>query len=101
MASEIVYAPVNRCIYCGATETLGKEHIIPRSLAGMLILPRASCRTCERTTSGFELTVARRIYGNFRMKHDLPSYRKDERPTHIPLEFTQDDGTPSGTVMLP
>ena len=58
-AAELkVYQPVWRCIYCGAAPTrkgaLGKEHIIPQGLGGTLILPRASCRSCEDITKRIE-----------------------------------------------
>jgi hypothetical protein len=57
-ASRYSYAPANRCIYCGASgsaaQRLGDEHIIPLSFGGNLILPRASCRACERLTTAIE-----------------------------------------------
>jgi hypothetical protein len=28
------YEPVNECIYCGATENLSDEHVIPFALSG-------------------------------------------------------------------
>ena len=48
------YAPVGRCIYCGAfSNALTKEHIIPFGLAGnALVLPKASCQTCAAITGG-------------------------------------------------
>ena len=51
------YAAADKCIYCGALASdrkLGDEHIIPTSFGGNLILPRASCRVCERITSKIE-----------------------------------------------
>ena len=41
----LVYKPVGHCIYCGATEDLGKEHILPFGLSGSAILPKSSCRS--------------------------------------------------------
>src|SRR5215467_13531941 len=47
----ITYPPVGRCIYCPDGAGEGDEHIIPYSLNGTQILPRASCHDCERITS--------------------------------------------------
>jgi 5-methylcytosine-specific restriction endonuclease McrA len=52
--SRHLYAAADKCIYCGALVSdgkLGDEHIIPTSFGGNLILPRASCRNCERITT--------------------------------------------------
>jgi 5-methylcytosine-specific restriction endonuclease McrA len=38
-----IYAPKNSCIYCGVSDgKLSDEHIIPLSLGGNMILPKAS-----------------------------------------------------------
>ena len=59
-----MYAPVGKCIYCGSTqEPLTREHIIPLSLGGSLVLPRATCHTHANTTSTFERSIARVMYG--------------------------------------
>lgn len=47
------YVPQDVCIYCGQPP-VGDEHIVPRGLGGGMVLPKASCRNCERTTSRFE-----------------------------------------------
>jgi len=55
--SRHLYGAADKCIYCGALISdgkLGDEHIIPTSFGGNLILPRASCRVCERITSKIE-----------------------------------------------
>jgi HNH endonuclease len=78
------YAPVGRCIYCAdADSVLKEEHIIPFSLGGTLILPKASCAKCEKITHRFEGVVGREIFGKFRAKHNLPTRRPKERPTHF------------------
>src|SRR5712672_2024078 len=60
----VTFDPVGRCIYCGATGVdLRDEHIVPLSLNGTMILPRASCRECEKITTRFERSVARNMYG--------------------------------------
>src|SRR3712207_705268 len=45
---------VGCCIYCGATNELTDEHVIPLALAGNIIVPDASCRACAAITSDFE-----------------------------------------------
>lgn len=71
------YPPVGQCIYCGATEyapgssrSLATEHVIPYALGGDILLPEASCQTCERVTGRIEsiglnahLLSARRAMG--------------------------------------
>lgn len=58
---ESLFPPVGVCIYCGATEyapgsnrSLAAEHIIPLAIGGNLVLPEASCRSCERVTGRIE-----------------------------------------------
>jgi len=75
------YAPVNRCIYCGSTRKLSDEHIIPLSLWGRQVLPKASCRDCAAITSSFELIVSRQILGAARAGLRAPSRRK--RPASV------------------
>ena len=66
------YAPVGRCIYCGATEhspgraKLGDEHIVPEGLGGMMILPEASCGRCEGMTSSIEQFCQKTTLGALR-----------------------------------
>jgi HNH endonuclease len=88
-----VYPPVGKCIYCGAEDRkLTIEHIIPFSLGGNLELPEASCRACQKITHAFEFTCARRIFGNFRMRHGLPTRRRKERPRAIPTVTADPNG---------
>jgi len=88
------YAAVGRCIYCGSTELpLGDEHIIPLALNGVLVLPRASCSACADITKRFEQTVARAMYGNFRVKQGFRTRRKKDRPKILPLYTIALDGT--------
>jgi hypothetical protein len=87
------FPPVRKCIYCDATvyapdanRKLGDEHIIPLALDGDLVLPEASCRTCERLTGNDEAKLAGGIFLAFRTKHNFPSRsKKKDRPTHLPF----------------
>ena len=80
------YGTVGCCIYCGSTENLGDEHIIPFGLGGRALLPKSSCKSCEGLTSKFERTCLRTMFGPLRMFYDLPTRRKDERPEKLPLK---------------
>ena len=79
------FPPVKACIYCGATERLSTEHIIPFSAGGKWVLPKASCRTCAALTGTFEGEFARTILGPLRMPFNMPTRRPKERPRHLPL----------------
>jgi hypothetical protein len=78
------YPAVGRCIYCGeAKDQLTDEHVIPYSLGGVLILDKSSCKRCSAVTRDFETTIARTMYGPFRVKHEIQTRRPRERPTHF------------------
>lgn len=81
-----VYSPVGRCIYCGNTDGLTVEHIIPFGLGGRLELPDSSCHSCCKLTSDFEHTCLRTMYGPLRLLYDLPSRRKKSRPKNLRLK---------------
>ncbi|MDV2988840.1 MAG: HNH endonuclease [Dehalogenimonas sp.] len=73
---------IGQCIYCGSTEELTDEHIIPFSLGGRFILRNASCLTCNRITNSFETKILR-DGGQFdliRSVGKLPSREKILRP---------------------
>lgn len=94
------YPPVGFCIYCGARNNkLSEEHIIPYALNGAMVLPMASCKSCERETHSYEYTVCRRIFGNFRIRYNVRSRRKKERPSHIEIGTISKDGTPGKTIV--
>lgn len=80
------YSAVEQCIYCGKTSCkLSNEHIIPFGLGGRLVLPRSSCQPCSDITSRIELECLRKMLMHTRTKHDMPTRRPKERPTHLPV----------------
>lgn len=83
---ERVYSGVGRCIYCGSTEALSDEHIIPYALGGNFVLPKSSCPQCAKETSSFEQTCMRTMYGPLRLLYNLPTRRKKKRPKKLPLK---------------
>lgn len=90
------YAPVGRCIYCGATRydkdtaDLADEHIVPSGLGGSTLLRAASCKRCERITGQWEQRWLRGNLDPIRQEWKLQNARrqrrreKDQRTT-IPL----------------
>ena len=76
------YKPVGRCIYCSRDSTgsaLGDDHIIALGLGGTLVLPKSSCRECERATSRVELEVLREALGESRAQLKIASRRHKKR----------------------
>lgn len=80
--------PVNVCIYCGATgpdTNLTDEHVVPLSLGGTFVLPKASCLKCAKPIATLEGYAARHVFQDVRIEHGFPTRRPKERPTHLPL----------------
>jgi hypothetical protein len=88
------YPPVGRCIYCGdplydrqhPSRALGEEHVIALSLGGTLILPEASCRKCEKITSGLETHCAEQFVGQNREHLGLRTRHRTKPRALIPIE---------------
>lgn len=85
-----VYAPIGRCIYCGATEDLEKEHILPFGLSGTAILPKSSCRKCASITGAVEQELLRGSFWPVRIFRDLKSRSKHkDAPSTFPVTFVR------------
>lgn len=89
----ITLDPVDRCIYCSSTTNLEDEHIVPYSLDGHIVLPKASCRECARITSYIEGYCTRKIFFAHRVATDMQTRRRSERPSHLPITLIFDDHT--------
>ncbi len=77
---KTIFPSIGKCIYCGTSEgRLTDEHIISLSMGGVQIMEKASCDSCSKITSKFELVFSRVLFGDFRTKHKLPSRRKKNR----------------------
>lgn len=91
---------MDRCIYCGTTNSsLNDEHILPLGLGGTWVLEKASCLACQNITSRFELDVLRYTLLPVRAKVDLPTRHKNKRPTEYPLTIQR--GGKELTVNIP
>lgn len=96
-----VFPSPGRCIYCGDTQSkLTDEHIVPLSLGGTWVLKKASCTPCAEETARFEGNCARGIFGPLRVRNNLPTRRKKERPSSLPLTRLLATGAEE-TISLP
>jgi hypothetical protein len=92
-----IFQPVNRCIYCFDKDLpLGDEHIIPQSLGGNMILPKACCRKCELIIGNrLEGGLTHKFEGMFaanRLRAGWKSKRPKERPKSLPHTIIGVDG---------
>ena len=71
---------IGECIYCGSTDNLTDEHIVPHALGGPWQLLSASCGECTKITQDFERDVAREFFILVRTKLGLPTYHPKNRP---------------------
>lgn len=78
-------SPIGHCIYCGSTDGLTREHIVPYAFGGNWVLGEASCGNCAKITQHFEKICARDVYGPHRLQFGYRSRHKHERPTHVSL----------------
>lgn len=84
---------VGKCIYCGATEGLSREHIVPFALNGTHVLQEASCAGCAAITGAFERKVLRDSYGPARDIMNISSRNKKKRQTHYPMRMKRNGKT--------
>ncbi len=76
------YAPIRICIYCGSTDNLTDEHIIPYGLlpkGGDWYLPKSSCPNCCSITKKFEGSVQQTMLGPLRYKLGLKTRNRGSR----------------------
>jgi len=92
------YPLVGSCIYCGATEDLEREHIVPHGLypggaQGAAVLRKASCREHAKITSQFEQEVLRSMFGLVRVQTGMKSRSKHAKaPSSVSVTLTGKDG---------
>jgi hypothetical protein len=78
--------PVGVCIYCGSTDELTDEHVVPLGLGGRYVLPDSSCRKCAIITGEIERRVLRGFMLDARTAGRLPTRRPTKRPQTLPIE---------------
>jgi hypothetical protein len=89
-----VFDPIGHCVYCLRDDLpLSREHIVPFALNGKLILPRASCTPCARTTGHqLERSVLRNTFLNIRARIGMKTRNPANRPLTFPAEIEYADG---------
>ena len=92
VVNEKLTRNIGECIYCGATDDLQQEHIVPYSLGGPWSLLGASCPKCAAITSKFELDVSRNTLIVPRTTLGLPTRRKNMRPSSFSMMVELDSG---------
>ncbi len=94
---HLVFPEFGRCIYCGTKDgPLSKEHIVPYSLGGNWIIPKASCEECGKKTQKIEEVCMSERWGMFyplRMYLKLQSRRKKTAGNTITAPVLNPDGT--------
>ncbi|MDA2920513.1 hypothetical protein MYX76_13650 [Desulfobacterota bacterium AH_259_B03_O07] len=88
---NIAYEPIGKCIYCGSSEDLSREHIIPLGLSGTAVLPKSTCQECAKITGQIEQEVLRGPLRAVRLYRELRSRRKHkDAPKAYPLAVFKD-----------
>jgi hypothetical protein len=103
------YPSVGHCIYCGAlvadkrdpSAKFGDEHIIPLAFGGCLLLREASCRDCEKITSGIETHCIEQMVRNTREHLGLHARRHKRSRRHLPVNIVHDTHEETLRVPLP
>jgi len=98
-----LFAPVERCIYCGARERkLTDEHIVPYGLYGRSVLPAASCRECaDIINREIEEPLMRGSLLAIRQFFNMPTRKRNKpRPTHQNVTLRTREGV-ERTVRVP
>lgn len=77
---------MNRCIYCGATDSpLTDEHILPDGLGGTHELLQASCEACAKLINKeFESWVLRVMFGPIREDFGIQSSKSAKKRRQRP-----------------
>ena len=96
-----VFPAVGRCIYCANSNglPLSKEHIIPESIGGAMILLKSSCPICAGITSKLERVFAQKNFDFLRKKFGILQ-KKKHRKVHPGFDVTFQRGNSRFTKKL-
>jgi HNH endonuclease len=83
---------VGQCIYCGATESLTQEHVLPLGLGGRVTLNDASCKACATVTGRLEGGLLRGHWWSARQHYGLLSGRRKEPIPALRVKLIDADG---------
>lgn len=88
-----IFEPANRCIYCpDGKPPFTKEHVVPRGMGGGMILPKASCKKCQKTINEIETYCMRGPFLSHRLKLGLVQYLH-ELGDSLPMTFSSGSET--------
>ncbi|MFC2071890.1 HNH endonuclease [Chloroflexota bacterium] len=90
---------IGRCVYCGSTDNLTDEHIVPHGLKGPWQLLKGSCNAYNQITSAFERSVLQEQFILPRVALDLPTYHPKNRPQKFSFEVEK--GGRKEKIVLP
>jgi hypothetical protein len=79
------YQVVDRCIYCGSTEQLSDEHIVPINLGGNRVLYKASCENCRLKIHPVE-TECLKQFRHIRYRLGIGKRNIKSRPTKVSVQ---------------
>lgn len=80
------------CIYCGSTDELTDEHVVPFALAAnSVIYLDSSCRACAAIIQPYEQDVLRKQLGVFRAQVGAPTRKKKSRVKNVDVHFVEVD----------
>ena len=65
---------IGQCIYCRSSEDLSREHVVPKSLGGDLILRNATCGVCKGRIGEYEEKLIRSAFQPIRDTRRIKSY---------------------------
>lgn len=92
--SRIASVKAGFCIYCGSTEQLSREHVVPYALGGTLTITEGSCEECRKKTHAFETDVLTGPLRMVRYIQNLPSSTKHRSvPKTVEFSVKLGDGT--------
>jgi hypothetical protein len=95
-----IIGDIGRCIYCGSSDSLQREHVIPLALQGHFVLDHASCRPCAAITGRMEQEMLRGWFLAPRTTLQLRTRRPKERPTALPAIVRRAGGEEEALVPI-
>ncbi|WP_148293026.1 HNH endonuclease [Comamonas sp. B-9] len=86
-----IFEAVGECIYCGSTDNLTDEHVVPYGINGDMLLPKSSCLACNKITSKFEQIILKGIMQDARNVGGLKTRNKKSRSKTVNFKIIKKD----------
>lgn len=92
-SSKKTFPPVGRCIYCYRTGVaLSDEHIVAYAIGGKYILPKSTCKRCQKLTAKLEEHCFGETLRPFRAQYGLKPRHKNRIITEHGLTMVHSNG---------